>query len=56
MLMFAHGFNIRYGAIQPATNIDVTMIAPKAPAIACAKCSRKARRAGPAGHPSGCDR
>ena len=30
MLMFAHGFNIRYGTIRPP-NIDVTMIAPKAP-------------------------
>jgi ketol-acid reductoisomerase len=31
MLMFAHGFNIRYGTIRPPTNIDVTMIAPKSP-------------------------
>src|SRR5690242_11183528 len=31
MLMFAHGFNIRYGTIQPPQNIDVTMIAPKSP-------------------------
>jgi ketol-acid reductoisomerase len=31
MLMFAHGFNIRYGTIQPPNNIDVTMIAPKSP-------------------------
>jgi ketol-acid reductoisomerase len=30
-LMFAHGFNIRYGQIQPPDNIDVSMIAPKAP-------------------------
>ena len=30
-LMFAHGFNIRYGTIHPPKNIDVTMIAPKAP-------------------------
>jgi ketol-acid reductoisomerase len=30
-LMFAHGFNIRYGTIQPPANIDVSMIAPKAP-------------------------
>jgi ketol-acid reductoisomerase len=29
--MFAHGFNIRYGQIQPPDNIDVSMIAPKAP-------------------------
>jgi ketol-acid reductoisomerase len=31
MLMFAHGFNIRFGTIQPAADVDVTMIAPKAP-------------------------
>ncbi len=31
MLMFAHGFNIRFGTIQPPKDIDVTMIAPKAP-------------------------
>jgi ketol-acid reductoisomerase len=30
-LMFAHGFNIRYGTIKPPTNVDVSMIAPKAP-------------------------
>jgi ketol-acid reductoisomerase len=30
-LMFAHGFNIRFGTITPAKNIDVTMIAPKGP-------------------------
>ncbi len=30
-LMFAHGFNIRFGAIKPPKNVDVTMIAPKAP-------------------------
>lgn len=31
MLMFAHGFNIHFGTIQPPKNIDVTMVAPKAP-------------------------
>lgn len=31
MLMFAHGFNIHYGQIQPPANVDVTMVAPKAP-------------------------
>ena len=31
MLMFAHGFAIRYGQIQPGPEIDVAMIAPKAP-------------------------
>jgi ketol-acid reductoisomerase len=31
MLMFAHGFNIRFGTVKPNPDIDVTMIAPKAP-------------------------
>ncbi|HNS00887.1 MAG TPA: ketol-acid reductoisomerase [Anaerolineae bacterium] len=30
-LMFAHGFNIRYGQITPPPFVDVSMIAPKAP-------------------------
>jgi ketol-acid reductoisomerase len=30
-VMFAHGFNIRYGTIKPAKEIDVSMVAPKAP-------------------------
>ena len=30
-LMFAHGFNIRYGTIDPPQGVDVSMIAPKAP-------------------------
>src|SRR5436309_799442 len=30
-LMFAHGFNIRYGTIVPPAGVDVSMIAPKAP-------------------------
>ena len=29
--MFAHGFNIHFGQIVPPANVDVTMIAPKAP-------------------------
>jgi ketol-acid reductoisomerase len=31
MLMFAHGFNIRFNTIQPPADVDVTMVAPKAP-------------------------
>ncbi len=31
MLMFAHGFCIHYGQIVPPGDVDVTMIAPKAP-------------------------
>jgi ketol-acid reductoisomerase len=30
-LMFAHGFNIHFGFIKPPSDIDVSMIAPKAP-------------------------
>ena len=32
MLMFAHGFNIHFGAIVPPKDVDVTMVAPKGPA------------------------
>jgi len=31
MLMFAHGFNIRFGQIDPPAGVDVTMVAPKGP-------------------------
>ena len=31
MLMFAHGFNVHFGAIEPPGDVDVTMIAPKGP-------------------------
>jgi ketol-acid reductoisomerase len=31
MLMFAHGFNIRFGAIQVRPDVDVSMVAPKSP-------------------------
>ena len=30
-LMFAHGFNIHFGQIQPPASVDVSMVAPKAP-------------------------
>jgi ketol-acid reductoisomerase len=30
-LMFAHGFNIRFGTVDVPKNVDVSMIAPKAP-------------------------
>jgi len=30
-LMFAHGFNIRFGTITPPKDVDVSMIAPKSP-------------------------
>ena len=31
MLMFAHGFNIRYELIHPPAGVDVSMVAPKGP-------------------------
>src|SRR6476620_2772247 len=31
MLMFAHGFNIHYNQVVPPADVDVTMVAPKAP-------------------------
>ncbi len=31
VLMFSHGFNIRYGLIDPPPGIDVVMVAPKGP-------------------------
>ena len=31
MIMFSHGFSIHFGQISPSKNIDVAMIAPKAP-------------------------
>jgi ketol-acid reductoisomerase len=30
-LLFAHGFNIHFGQVQPASDIDVIMVAPKGP-------------------------
>lgn len=30
-LMFAHGFNVRFGAIEAPAGVDVSMVAPKAP-------------------------
>ena len=31
LLLFAHGFNIRFGAIQVRPDVDVAMVAPKSP-------------------------
>ena len=31
MLLFAHGFNIHFQQIVPPSNVDVSMVAPKAP-------------------------
>jgi ketol-acid reductoisomerase len=30
-LMFAHGFNVRFGTVLPPQDVDVSMVAPKAP-------------------------
>jgi ketol-acid reductoisomerase len=30
-LMFAHGFNIRFGQVVPPADVDVSMVAPKGP-------------------------
>jgi ketol-acid reductoisomerase len=30
-IFFGHGFNIRYGLIEPPSNVDVAMVAPKGP-------------------------
>jgi len=30
-LMFAHGFNVRFGTIDPPEGVDVSMVAPKGP-------------------------
>jgi ketol-acid reductoisomerase len=31
VLLFSHGFNIRFGTIQPGADVDVVMVAPKSP-------------------------
>jgi ketol-acid reductoisomerase len=31
LVLFAHGFNIRFGTISPRPDLDVAMVAPKAP-------------------------
>ena len=43
-LMFAHGFNIRFGTIAPPPDVDVSMIAPKAPGPPRARGLRGGRR------------
>ncbi len=41
-LAFAHGFNIHYGQIQPRADLDVIMVAPKAPGTPCARRTSRA--------------
>ena len=43
-LMFAHGFNIRFGWIVPPKDVDVTMIAPKSPGHRVRELLRRRRR------------
>lgn len=42
VLLFSHGFNIRFGFIQPPENVDVAMVAPKARAMWSAASMRQA--------------
>jgi ketol-acid reductoisomerase len=37
VLAFAHGFNVHYGQVVPRADLDVIMVAPKAPATPCAR-------------------
>lgn len=46
-LAFAHGLNIHFGLIEPRTDIDVIMIAPKAQATPYAASIKGWRRAVP---------
>ena len=42
LLMFAHGFSIHYGEIEPDPGVDVFMVAPRVRAIWCAAYTRRA--------------
>ena len=54
MLMFAHGFSIRFGAIEPSPEVDVAMIAPKGPGhLVRRQYLDGHRRAGAGGRPPG---
>ena len=56
-LMFAHGFNIRFNCIVPPADVDVSMVAPKAPGPPRARGVQGGRRhAGPPGRAPGRDR
>jgi ketol-acid reductoisomerase len=43
MLMFAHGFAVRFNWIVPPKDVDVTMVAPKAPMKQKPTCSANRR-------------
>ena len=54
-LMFAHGFSIHFGQIEPPADVDVSMIAPKAPGTRVRELYRGGRgRSGARRGPSGC--
>jgi ketol-acid reductoisomerase len=55
MLMFAHGFNIRFNCIVPPKDVDVTMVAPKGPGHRVRGHSRAARGAPGRDGPGPCD-
>ena len=57
MLMFAHGFNIRYELIDPPAGVDVSMVAPeRAGAPRAQHVCRRSGRALPVRRAPGCDR
>ena len=41
LLMFAHGFNIRFGTIAPPSGVDVAMVAPKSPGHRVRDCTSR---------------
>ena len=56
-LMFAHGFNIHFEQIAPPADVDVSMVAPKAPGPSRARAVHRRRgRAGAGGDPPECRR
>ena len=57
LLMFAHGFNIHFGRIEPPDIVDVGMVAPKGPGhLVRSRLPGRRRRAGPVRRPPGPDR
>ena len=54
--MFAHGFNIRFSTMYPPEDVDVSMVAPKAPGHRVREFIRKAAARQPSCSSSGCQR
>ena len=46
LLMFAHGFSVHFGQIDPDLEVDVGMVAPKSPDTSCAAVRGGKRRPG----------